>query len=470
MSASATPTIRRVGRLVSWKAYTSTTAPSSTTAMLTSTRADRLSGIISRTPPTPGLNYPHYVCPPMNQLLWMRAAEESLAQWDAHAALAAAVRAAGDESDLARTAFVISSKSGNTVETLAFCHYFMARARPEQFIAITETGSELDRIARRRGFRAIIPHPPGIGGRYAALTAIGIVPASLAGIDGRALLERTRTVDVAAAQAMGLGVADRALAGRDKLCLSPPPRIGAIADWIEQLIAESSGKDGRGVVPIVQDPARGALPDSQTAGPDMFSADPLDLGSEFLRWQYATAALCQRLGVNAFDQPDVEEAKRLARAELTGGNGSAGAGHAVVGAQHAVPLRTLMPGQLGKRSRPGDYVAILAYVPPTPEIHTELQKVRGAWGRALGCVTTLGIGPRYLHSTGQLHKGGPNTGLFLVVTTDVDEDVAIPEMGWTFGELHRAQARGDVRALLARGRRVAHVHLSSTAELSQLMP
>ena len=442
----------------------------------------------------------------MNQLPWMRAAEESLAQWDAHAALAAAVRAdgltrtlvcgmggsslvadvlaetfaarslhvldstnpaavraAGDESDLARTLFVVSSKSGNTVETLAFCHYFMARARPEQFIAITEAGSPLDGIARRRGFRAIIPHPPGIGGRYAALTAIGMVPAALAGIDGRALLQRTRAVDVAAAQAMGVGVADRALAGRDKLCLSPPPRISAIADWIEQLVAESSGKDGRGVVPIVQDPARGALPDSQTAGPDMFSADPLDLGSEFLRWEYASAALCERLGVNAFDQPDVEEAKRLARAELDGGHGGGGA-------QHAAPLRTLMPGQLGKRSRPGDYVAILAYVPPTPEMHTELQKVRAAWGRALECVTTLGIGPRYLHSTGQLHKGGPNTGLFLVVTTDVDEDVAIPEMGWTFGQLHRAQARGDVRALLARGRRVAHVHLSSTAELSQLMP
>ena len=449
----------------------------------------------------------------MNKLPWMRAAEESLAQWDAHTALAAAVRAegltrtlvcgmggsslvadvlaetfgahslhvldstnpaavraAGDESALARTLFVVSSKSGSTVETLAFCHYFTARARPEQFIAITEAGSPLDGIARWRGFRAIIPHPPGIGGRYAALTAIGMVPAALSGVDGRTLLERTRAVDVAAAQAMGLGVADRALAGRDKLCLSPPPRISAIADWIEQLIAESSGKGGRGVVPIVQDPARGALPDSQTAGPDLFSADPLDLGSEFLRWEYATAALCERLGVNAYDQPDVEEAKRLARAELDGGNGRVGAGHADVGAQHAAPLPTLTLSQLRHAYRPGDYVAILAYVPPTPEMHTELQKVRAAWGRALGCVTTLGIGPRYLHSTGQLHKGGPNTGLFLVVTTDVDEDVAIPEMGWTFGELHRAQARGDVRALLARGRRVAHVHLSSTAELSQLMP
>jgi len=438
----------------------------------------------------------------MNQLPWMRAAEDSLGQWDEHTALAAAVRAAGltrtlvcgmggsslvadvlaetfgarqlhvldstnpaavraagEETDLARTAFVISSKSGNTVETLAFCHYFMARARPEQFIAITETGSELDRLARARGFRAAIPHPPDIGGRYSALTAIGMVPAALSGLDGRTLLERTRHLDVAAAQALGTAIADRALAGRDKLCVSPPPRVRSLAYWIEQLIAESSGKDGRGVVPIVDDPARGTLPDSQTAGPDIFSADPLDLGSEFLRWEYATAALCERLGVNAFDQPDVEEAKRLARAELEGGHG---------GTQQAAPLPTLTPADLRQQARPGDYVAILAYVPPTPEVLAQLQRLRADWGRALGCATTLGIGPRYLHSTGQLHKGGPPSGLFLVITTDIDRDLDIPEMGLTFGALHRAQARGDVRALLARGRRVAHVHLSSPAELAQL--
>jgi hypothetical protein len=193
----------------------------------------------------------------------------------------------------------------------------------------------------------------------------------------------------------------------------------------------------------------------------MFSADPLDLGSEFLRWEYATAALCERLGVNAFDQPDVEEAKRLARAELSGGEGTGGP-------PHAAPLPTLSPAELKKEFRPGDYFAILAYVPPTPEVFAELQRLRADWGRMLGCATTLGIGPRYLHSTGQLHKGGPPNGLFLVITTDVDHDLDIPEMGWTFGELHRAQARGDVRALLARGRRVAHVHLSSPAELAQL--
>lgn len=447
----------------------------------------------------------------MNPLGWKRAAEASLAQWDEHAALAAgvradgltrtlvcgmggsslvadvlaqtfgakdlhvldstnpeAVRAAGPDRDLARTLFVVSSKSGNTVETLAFCHYFLARARPEQFIAITETGSPLDGIARAKRFRAIIPHPPDVGGRYSALTAIGMVPAALASLAGRTLLERTRGVDVPAARSLGRAIADRALeggshGGRDKLRLSPPARVAALAPWIEQLIAESSGKNGRGVIPIVQDPTGGGLADSQTAGPDMFSPDPLDLGAEFLRWEYATVELCERLGVNPFDQPDVEEAKRLARAELTAVGGGEGA-------QPAAPLLTLTPVQLRQRARPHDYLAILAYLPPTPVVLGELQALRAAWGNALGCATTLGIGPRYLHSTGQLHKGGPDSGLFLVITTEVREDIAIPEMGWTFGQLHGAQARGDVRALVARGRRVAHVHLSRLTELSQLEP
>jgi transaldolase/glucose-6-phosphate isomerase len=442
----------------------------------------------------------------MNPLGWMRAPEDSLAQWEAHVALAAAaradglsrtlvcgmggsslvadvlaetfdarnlhvldstnpaaVRAAGQAHDLAQTLFVVTSKSGNTVETLAFCHYFAARARPEQFVAITETGTPLDALARRRGFRAVIPHPPDVGGRYSALTAVGMLPAALAGADGRELLTRTRRVDVAGAKTLGAAIAAQAQAGRDKLRLEPPSSIAGLASWIEQLIAESSGKNGRGVVPIVRDPASAPLPDVQTSGAATFSADPLDLGLEFLRWEHATVALCEALGVNAFDQPDVEEAKRLARAELENGGRDAGA-------QHAAPLPTLLPGQLRRRSRPGDYVAILAYVPPTPEVQAELQKLRAAWGRATGCATTVGIGPRYLHSTGQLHKGGPNTGLFLVITTDADDDLEIPEMRWTFGELHRAQARGDVRALLARGRRVAHVHLSSVAELAQLHP
>jgi hypothetical protein len=438
----------------------------------------------------------------MNVLGWVDAPEKSLAQWDAYTALAAAaqadgltrtlvcgmggsslvadvlaetfgarelhvldstnpstVRAAGEGPDIARTLFVISSKSGNTVETLAFCHYFAARARPEQFVAITEVGSPLDLLARKQRFRAAIPHPTDVGGRYSALTAIGMLPAALGGINGRELLQRARRVDIPAAKAFGATIAAQVKAGRDKLTLTPPRPLAALASWIEQLVAESSGKNGRGVVPIVHAPAGAMLPDMQSIDAAAFSSDPLDLGLEFQRWEYATQTLCEQIGVNAFDQPDVEEAKKLARAELAGAATS-----------QAAPLATLSPAELRNSARPGDYVAILAYVPPTPDVFARLQDLRAAWGRTLGCATTLGIGPRYLHSTGQLHKGGPNSGLFLVVTTDTPDDLPIPEMAWTFGELHRAQARGDVRALLARGRRVAHVHLSSPAELSQLRP
>ncbi len=181
-----------------------------------------------------------------------------------------------------------------------------------------------------------------------------------------------------------------------------------------------------------------------------FSADPLDLGAEFFRWEHATHALCEQLGVNPFDQPDVEAAKAFARAELDGVSAGATAG----------PV-TLTPAALARAARPGDYVAMLAYLPPRPDVERRLEVVRAAWASSTGCVATLGFGPRYLHSTGQLHKGGPATGLFLVVTADPAEDADIPELGITFGRLERAQAAGDVRALLARGRRVAHVHLPS---------
>ncbi|HEV8305525.1 MAG TPA: hypothetical protein VGQ25_11220 [Gemmatimonadales bacterium] len=447
----------------------------------------------------------------MNHLGWMRAPDRSLEHWERWTALAAgaradglartlvlgmggsslapqvlaasaprrdgslhvldstdpaAVRAAERAHDPARTLFLVVSKSGTTVETLAFYRYFAARARPEQFVAVTDPGSPLEALARARGFRAVVEHPPDVGGRYAALTAVGMLPAALLGVDGRALLERARAVDPDRAKTFGAALAGAVRAGRDKLVLRPPGRVAALADWIEQLVAESTGKGGRGVVPVVDDPVGAVLPDMQVVTD--VSADPLDLGAEFLRWEYATWELCERLGINAFDQPDVDEAKRFAREELEQA-GSPGAGGSV-GARQAVPLQTLSPDDLRRSARPGDYLAILAYLPPRPEVTARLQALRAAWGRALGCATTLGFGPRYLHSTGQLHKGGPNSGLFLVITTDDAEDLEIPELGRTFGELKRAQARGDVRALLARGRRVAHVHLARLEDLGRIRP
>jgi transaldolase/glucose-6-phosphate isomerase len=435
----------------------------------------------------------------MKRLGWIQAPRASLAQWGALAAFADAARRDGltralvcgmggsslvaevlarvgagswvgaldvlDSTDPAavlaaeraaprdRMLFLVVSKSGTTVETLAFCRYFAARARPEQFVAVTEPGTPLDTLARERRFRAVFPHPPDVGGRYGALTVVGMLPAALIGADGRVLLERALAVDVARAKAWGAALARAALAGRDKLVLRPPARVAAIAAWVEQLVAESSGKAGRGVIPVVDDPAAERRPDTQVVSE--FSEDPLDHGAEFLKWEFATWELCKGLGVNAFDQPDVEAAKAFAREEL-------------VRRGSDLPGATLSLGDLARAARPGDYLAILAYLPPRPDVVATLRALRAAWAARLGVATTLGFGPRYLHSTGQLHKGGPNTGLFLVVTTDDSEDAEIPEMGITFGRLKRAQAMGDIRALLAKGRRVAHVHVSRPEDVVEL--
>src|SRR3989441_8383499 len=254
------------------------------------------------------------------------------------------------------------------------------------------------------------------------------------GVAGRVLRERALAVAVAGARAGGVALARAALAGRDKLVLRPPARVAAIAAWVEQLVAESSGKAGRGVVPLVDDPAAERRPDTQIVSE--FSEDPLDLGAEFLKWELATWDLCNELGVNAFDQPDVEAAKAFAREELARRGPGAGGSDA-----------TLTPEDLARAARPGDYLAILAYLPPRLDVAAALGALRAAWAARLGIATTLGFGPRYLHSTGQLHKGGPNTGLFLVLTADDAVDLEIPEMGVTFGQLKRAQATGDIRAL-----------------------
>ncbi len=338
----------------------------------------------------------------MNRTGWIDAPRDSLAQWDALARFAtearrdgltrtvvcgmggsslapqvlaaafaeagaslsvldstdpAAVLAVARAGDLDRTLFLISSKSGTTVETLAFYRYFAARLPAAHFAAITDPGTPLEALARERRFRAVFPHPVSVGGRYAALTVVGMLPAALLQLDGRALLERARAVEVPAARALGVRLAAAARAGRDKLVLRPPPPVARLADWIEQLVAESSGKQGRGVVPIVDDPSDGRRPDSEIMAE--FSADPLDLGAEFLTWEFATWELCDRLGVNAFDQPDVEEAKQLAREELARGGGGG-----AVGAQHAAPPPTLTPAALRRAARPGDYLAIATCTPP----------------------------------------------------------------------------------------------------------
>ena len=365
----------------------------------------------------------------------------------------AAVRSAERAAPLERTLFLIVSKSGTTAETLAFCRYFAERADARQFVAVTDPGTPLERFARDARFRTTLPHPPDIGGRYAALTVVGMLPAALAGIDGPTLLQRALEIDTARPRALGRQLAGAVRAGRDKLLLHPPPSLATLAYWVEQLVAESSGKSGTGMIPVVDGTVIPPGVDQEHA--TEFSADPLDLGAEFLHWMHATTELCAELGVNGFDQPDVEAAKALARAEL----------------EHATPAEapsTRSTVELRAAARPGDYVAVLAYLPPFPPIAGALERVRAAWARATGCAATLGFGPRYLHATGQLHKGGPNTGLFLIVTADDREDIEIPGTHHTFGQLKRAQAIGDIRALLAKGRRVAHVHCARWEEVRRL--
>jgi hypothetical protein len=251
-------------------------------------------------------------------------------------------------------------------------------------------------------------------------------------------------------------MAAAARAGRDKLVLAPPARVASLALWIEQLVAESSGKSGRGLVPVVDDPVPAEREDAQIA-PDG-SADPLDLGAEFLRWEFATWELCTRLGVNPFDQPDVDEAKALTRAALE------------QPARAAPPPGTLTTRALAASARPGDYFTLLLYAAPGPETEAAARELRAAWSRKTRLVSTWGLGPRYLHSTGQLHKGGPNTGVFLVVTVDGSVDLEIPGRPFTFARLLRAQAMGDVAALLRRGRRVAYAHVRDIQDLGRLAP
>lgn len=367
----------------------------------------------------------------------------------------ASVRAAEQASDPAQTLYLIASKSGTTVESMAACHHFARLAPSSHFAAITDPGTPLEHKARGEHWREVFAHPADVGGRYAALTVVGMLPLALMGGPGQAVLESAMAVDLSKARQLGASIGAAARQGQNKLALRGGGSISSAAAWIEQLVAESTGKQGRGVVPV---PGAGwHTKDVFTA--DIGAADAVTLGATFLTWEYATVAICEALDVNPFDQPDVEAAKVLARAELTRPSG----------ATESLPP-TLSTKALASSAKPGDYVAILAYLPQTPANDARLGALAGLWHGATGCVVTTGYGPRYLHSTGQLHKGGPDTGLFLVVTADPDQDIPIPEMQTTFGKLERAQAVGDIKALLAKARRVSHVHLRDPDDWSVLSP
>ena len=360
-----------------------------------------------------------------------------------------AIRELEAQLDVSRTLFISASKSGSTLETRSHTDYFWEKTggKGDQFIAITDPGSALEELAREREFAGIFPGEPTIGGRYSALSAFGMVPAALMGVDLDALLLRAIEMAEACQLAegnpgleLGLSLGENWTAGRDKVCIAP--NTGGFGLWAEQLLAESTGKLGKGLIPAPEESPDG--PDRQAQ--EVRLTGEYELGQEFFRWEFATAVAGSILGINPFDQPDVQAAKDKTREILAAG-----------GEPNVEPQGS--PEELFAQAEPGDYVAILAFVNPTPEAEGKLAELAEQARQETGCVVTHGFGPRYLHSTGQLHKGGPPTGLFLQVVDDTGDELAIPGQPFGFGKLIRAQAAGDFASLQERGRRVARIHI-----------
>ena len=410
--------------------------------------------------------------------------------------------------DPSRTLFLVSSKSGATVETLSLYRYFRGILERQEgttevgsnFVAITDAGTPLERLAREQGFRRVFCNPSDLGGRYSVLSYFGLVPGALMGIDIDKLLDRAECMRegcsfcVAAHDNpgawLGASMGTLAMRGRDKLTLVTSPSISGFGLWVEQLVAESTGKKGRGIVPIVGEPL---VPPSHYGRDRLFAylrlegddngdtdsrmkgieaaghpvirldlRDRYDLAAEFFRWEFATAVAGSIIGIHPFDQPNVQQAKDLTDEVLREYQASGD----LRWEKATDSLEDLLTG-----SRPGDYLAILAYVRQTPETDRALYELRRKVVERYGIATTVGYGPRYLHSTGQLHKGGPDTGLFLQITSGHERDIDVPGQPYTFGTLAEAQALGDLRALRALGRRVARIHLEvgEGAEIDRLL-
>jgi transaldolase/glucose-6-phosphate isomerase len=413
--------------------------------------------------------------------------------------------------DLESTLFVVASKSGGTTETACFHAYFYERLcehcgdhAGQHFVAITDEGTSLEQQALDQGFRAVFVNPGDIGGRYSALSFFGIVPAALMGVDLERLLDGVRAMAVACgpdvpaernpALRLGAAIGELALRGRDKLTLVFAAPLAPLGAWVEQLVAESTGKEGTGILPVDLEelgPAgaygddrvfaavrlvgtadagsAGMLEALRDAGHPVLEheiADARDLGGEFLRWEIAVAVAGHVLGIDAFDQPNVQESKDITKGLL--------GEFAETGELPAEPpaddgRRVVYP--VGDEDLPaalreffaqvaaGDYVALQAYVAPGQAVWNQLQALRLQLRDGLRLATTLGYGPRYLHSTGQLHKGGPNKGLFLQLLGHDPDDVEIPGQPYSFGVLKRAQARGDLTALRSHGCRALRVCL-----------
>jgi transaldolase/glucose-6-phosphate isomerase len=380
--------------------------------------------------------------------------------------------------EMARTLLVVASKSGGTIETLSQLAYFWEKLPDgDHYVAITDSGTSLEALARQRRFRRVFVNPTEIGGRYSALSYFGLVPAALIGVDLDRLLSRAHEAMAACGPStptaenpgawLGAVMAEAALAGRDKLTLVLPPELSTLGCWIEQLVAESTGKEGRGILPVEgedlggpnvygndrlfvaigDDPRLAALERAGHPVVRLSYSDPYQLGDEFFRWEFATAVASSILAVNPFDQPNVQEAKD-ATARILGGAAVDSA---------AAPLDDVL-GSV----KAGDYIAITAYMPRNTETIAELSGIRRRLRDRYRVATTVGFGPRFLHSTGQLHKGGSNNGVFIQIVEGEERDLPIPGKAYTFGKLKAAQADGDLASLKAHGRPVSRV---TTAQL-----
>ena len=412
--------------------------------------------------------------------------------------------------------YIVASKSGGTAEVMAAFDYFWKLSKKDgsRFIATTDPGTSLEALARKRNFRKIFSADEFVGGRYSALTDFGLVPAALLGMDLNRLLDKAdwmksqcgEHVPVARNPGLALGavMAESALGGRDKLTVLSDASLAAFAGWIEQIIAESSGKNGKGILPVPLEPI--GNPDDygddrifvylrQTGELDHEVAalkgaghpviqSPIsslyEIGAEMFRWEIATVVACLILGVNAFDQPNVETSKKITKAKIADyqkkGKLKEGkpawkkegvavfAPTTVTGAS----LKTVLGGFL-RKAKAGDYVAINAYLPRNDEMIEALQKMRVTIRARTGNAVTAGFGPRFQHSTGQFHKGGPKNALFIQITAEPEKDFDIPTEGLTFGTLIRAQALGDYEALIEAKRKVIRVHLPNVQAVEQII-
>jgi transaldolase/glucose-6-phosphate isomerase len=419
-----------------------------------------------------------------------------------------------EQLDLFKTLFIVATKSGGTVETLSFFKFFYNRVAEAvgvdkagaHFVAITDAGSRLDHLARQHGFRTTFLNDPNIGGRYSALSFFGLVPAALIGVDLEELLNRALTMACNCGShncsvvgedyggRLGAIMGELARAGRDKLTLITSPAFGSFGDWVEQLIAESTGKEGKGILPVVGEPvgtpgvygddrvfvylrlAEDSAHDAPVQALEsvghpvvrLHLDDLYDLGGQFFLWEIATVVAGSRLGINPFDQPNVEAAKVLARqtvADYQEKGALPDGGFAPLTSEALEQFLAL--AQTGERTANSlrSYIALQAFVQPTPETDAALLALRTRLRDRTKLATTVGYGPRFLHSTGQLHKGDAGNGLFIQFTADDLQEVPIPDeagssnSAMSFGVLKTAQALGDWQALLAAGRRVIRFHL-----------